>query len=171
MIIYLLTFPSGKSYVGQTILAIEDRLQQHRRMAKSGTFAVNAAWRKYGEPRVTILERVETREELDRQERFWIQELDTRAPNGYNLTKGGLGGSPNEGRTFSEEVRQNMSRGQTGRRHSEETKAKMRAAKLGKPRPAATVEKIRKQWTPERRAQQAEIMRRNNAKRNTHGSR
>ena len=105
MQIYQLTFPNGKSYVGQTIGTVAGRLKNHRR---DRSFVGNAL-RKHGEPEVTILHECNDRDELDEQEVFWIEKLGTLYPDGYNLEPGG--------RSFraTDESRARMSKAQSER--------------------------------------------------------
>ena len=61
---------------------------------------------------------------LDKRERFWIEELNTIAPNGYNLLPGGkqLFGEDNPfyGKTHTDETRKIISQKNTGRKATEE---------------------------------------------------
>jgi group I intron endonuclease len=87
---------NGKTYVGQSV-DIEERWKQHQWKAfncneLAYNSAIHAAFRKYGLDAFTY-EIVElcSPEELDEREKFWIQELDTISPNGYNILVGGQG--------------------------------------------------------------------------------
>lgn len=91
--IYQLLFPSGKSYVGQTIKKkVEARWRAHKtnsRFLKGSCRAVNAAIRKYGWKNVTkkVLAIVPD-EEIDDAEVKFIAKFNSYH-NGYNLTVGG----------------------------------------------------------------------------------
>ena len=91
--IYMLEFPSGKAYVGQTIRKrVTDRWRAHKNRArgnKGACRALNAAIRKYGWDNMVklVLEEVDD-DELNAKEREWIAKLDS-FKNGYNLTEGG----------------------------------------------------------------------------------
>jgi len=132
--IYVLLFPSGKKYVGQTIQTIEKRLAKHFTDVKRGcTLPIHNAMRGYGKEGMTI-EKVFTlrctQEYLDLVEVRAIKYYNTLAPNGYNLTEGGHGGAK------SEETKVKISaamKGRTGKCHSEESKAKISASKMGHP--------------------------------------
>lgn len=92
MLIYKLTFASGKSYIGQTVRSLKRRLNQHRRAALElgSELAVHHAWRKYGEPIAEVLaDAVESEDKLHELERAFIESLGTLSPHGYNLTVGG----------------------------------------------------------------------------------
>ena len=86
--IYLLTFPNGKGYVGQTVQNTAVRLTQHAKAAINGGQALYRAWRKHGAPTLTVLFECAA-SELDAAETTCISALRTFSPNGYNLTAGG----------------------------------------------------------------------------------
>jgi len=89
--IYCLTFPSGKSYVGITIHP-DLRFRQHQTRAEAGAmYAVNHAWRKYGDPEMKLLAEAPHYEAAFSLEKKYIRELKTKSPHGYNLTDGGEG--------------------------------------------------------------------------------
>lgn len=130
-----------KTYVGQTRRSIEERFKEHAR-AKS---YFGSAIRKCGRENFSlkILEECSTLEQLNEREKFWIITLNTKRPNGYNLTDGGRG---NCGYIPTAQARKNMSRGQkkrfenpdecekyrkmmTGRKDSEETRIKKSVAR------------------------------------------
>lgn len=78
----------GKIYIGQTTISVEKRFNQH---AKKITSAIGEAIQTYGKENfsVEILEECPTRKQLCTRERFWIRELSSKSPNGYNVTGGG----------------------------------------------------------------------------------
>src|SRR3990167_5180704 len=89
--LYMLTFTSGKSYIGQTVRKMKTRLTQHRYSAMHGDsqLPVHCAWRKYGEPKCSVLGNFETHDGLHQAEIDAISECGTLVPNGYNLHFGG----------------------------------------------------------------------------------
>ena len=88
-IIYKITSPSGKVYVGQTIRSFEKRMQEHKQESSSCT-TVSRAIQKYKEQmKCEIIEDNVPHEQLDEREIFWIKKLNSLAPNGYNCTTGG----------------------------------------------------------------------------------
>jgi group I intron endonuclease len=96
MIIYKITNKvNGKIYVGQSKKSIEDRFQRHIKAArKKCNRYLYDAMNHYGYDNF-IIEVIETdieKEQIDEREQFWIKELSTLMPNGYNMTKGGGGG-------------------------------------------------------------------------------
>lgn len=137
---------SGRQYVGQSI-DCADRFKSHTTPRK-GAAGIKGAIMKYGVEafKWQILEECK-REELNEREIYWIAQLGTLSPDGYNLTSGGGQGTSvsdetkakvsaaGKGRTFSEESKAKMSAAQKGRTvgpMSEESKAKISAAQKGR---------------------------------------
>lgn len=88
-IIYKILSPSGKVYVGQTIQKFNDRIRSHQRKGSECT-AISRAIQKYGdEMKYEIIEGNVPHEQLDEREIYWVKELNSLAPSGYNLTTGG----------------------------------------------------------------------------------
>jgi group I intron endonuclease len=125
---------NSKLYIGQA-RDPDKRKREHLR-GSSGCPYLKAAIGKYGKDNFdfVILENCSSQEELNTREQLWIQELNTLAPAGYNLTLGGEGmPSP------SEKTRVKLSKSKRGKNSpwwgkslSEEHKEKLRQAKLGK---------------------------------------
>jgi group I intron endonuclease len=84
-----------KIYVGQTRRGVTRRKLEHIKDSEKGSrHRLHTAMRKWGSNHFTIstIARVKTREESDREERFWIDTLHTNDPKiGYNMTLGGDG--------------------------------------------------------------------------------
>ena len=151
---------NGKGYVGQTRQKLNRRISGHKNSkVKRG---IDAAIDLYGFENFTVevLEICHV-ELLNEREIFFIRELNTKVPNGYNLTDGGDNNvnpsdetrakmsaakkgkpSPLKGKHLSDETRANISanhadasgenNGFYGKHHTEEARAKMSAAKKGK---------------------------------------
>ena len=158
-LIYRITSPSGKSYIGQTTQDFDERMKQHQNL--KGCNAIHNAIKKYGfhNMEVSILARNMTEYQLNKEEINLIKIYNTLSPHGYNLTTGGEGGSP------SDETRAKMSaiNSARGDNHSSkrlEVRAKMSAAQLGKSntkqhrRNISIAKKGKKiqRWTEERKA-------------------
>lgn len=96
-IIYKIIFPNGKAYIGKTTQeTLEMRLRQHQQEG-SRCRLLRYALRKYADQWTSkILSHHRTQDELDAAEIAAIAEHNTLAPNGYNLTTGGEGGTPSE---------------------------------------------------------------------------
>lgn len=88
-VLYKLDFPNGKSYIGITKRTLQRRLREH--FASSSKSLVSTAIRKYGKERVSvsILFECATYQSLRHLEMLIIRQLNTRSPNGYNLSDGG----------------------------------------------------------------------------------
>lgn len=107
-IIYKLTSPSGKSYIGQTIQDFEKRMYQHEYDAndvkRGNCKALYNAISHYGFDTFEKHILIECpNEDLDFYEILCIKEYNTLSPNGYNLDSGG-----NKGKIYSDESRTKM---------------------------------------------------------------
>ena len=141
-VIYKITcLVNGKLYVGQTRQKLSRRITEHKRDSSKGSIGLGAAIRKYGWENfsVEVIEECPV-DKLSEREIFWIAELNSRSPHGYNLTDGGEGlVNP------SEETRAKMSAHRPdvsgeknpryGKKCSPETRAKISSANRGKPSP------------------------------------
>ena len=119
---------TGKSYVGLSI-DIFKRWKEHSNFwqAKAKWSVIKQALHKHGLENFTftILEEC-SKEELNDREIHWIKELDTQAPNGYNMTAGG-GGCPDP----SAEVRAKLSKAAKERIVTDKTKQILSLAHQG----------------------------------------
>jgi group I intron endonuclease len=128
-IVYVHTAPNGKRYVGQTSRG-DSRWHDHVRQASLGSdTAFHRAIRKYGADAFTreVLERMTTEAGAKRAEQLWIARLETRVPQGYNLTDGG-DGRTGKGRVFSQAHREALARAHVGKTDSAETRLRKSAA-------------------------------------------
>jgi len=88
-IIYKITSPSGKAYVGQTMRSFETRVAEHKRDSSCCTL-IKRAIDKYGdEMNYELIEENVPQEQLDEREIYWISHFNSLAPDGYNCTTGG----------------------------------------------------------------------------------
>lgn len=122
-IVYKVTSPSGKVYIGITTQGFEKRKQEHVYAAMSGkrkgTF--QKAYIKYKDDLVwEIIDRASTEKELIELEKYYIQFFDSYE-KGYNLT---LGGESNFGWKPSEDTKRKISKSNKGQKRSDETKKK-----------------------------------------------
>ena len=125
----MLTSPSGKAYIGQTICPIEERLKKHQ-MPSSGCKAISRAIKKYGWENFKKEWYKCPDEDLNFDEELLVEKIGTLAPNGYNLKEGGGSkGKP------SEETKKKMSEAHTGNTHTKETKQKLSEAPSGEKNP------------------------------------
>lgn len=104
----MLTFPSNKSYIGQTVTSLNERFYSHVKASKEnkgGCHGVNHALRKYGADSVKKEILLEINNEmLDHYEVKFIEQYRTLVPFGYNIQKGGSNyiGSSQGRKTLSE---------------------------------------------------------------------
>ena len=107
-LIYRLSFPNGKSYIGQTVGFFEVRMTKHKSASKNrettGCRYLNAAIRKHGWQSVTkeILLYCDA-DQLDSFESKMIDTYNTLHPQGYNLLSGG-----NSNKTHSCDTKEKM---------------------------------------------------------------
>lgn len=129
---------NGKPYVGQTRQKLSQRIYGHK--SNKGKSAIDAAIAKYGWKNFTVeIIEVCPVESLNEKERYWIAKLNSKAPNGYNLTDGGDGCT---GYKHTAKSRAKISANhadvsgennpQYGKPLSEEQKAKISASEKGK---------------------------------------
>lgn len=98
---------NGKKYIGQSN-NIRCRMSNHfreLRRGKDSSQLLQRAWDKYGEESfsIYIVEEIQDIDSLYDREIYFIKELNTKSPNGYNLTEGGYGML---GYEFSEEQKE-----------------------------------------------------------------
>lgn len=135
-VIYLRTNTvNGKKYVGQAT-DLKARQRKWKANCQYAGKAIDAAKNKYGLEAFDfeILKECKD-EELNRWEMYYIKELNTKAPYGYNLTDGG---NATKGYTHTEETKKKMSKAKKGKepwckgKHlSEETRNKLSVSKKG----------------------------------------
>lgn len=158
-IIYLLTSPSGKQYVGQTIQELHKRVNGHVNSSNREDATINKAIRKYGigsfkkEIIITIqTDEVNIFNQLNKLEELFIKIYNTYK-RGYNSTTGGGSRKPTDevrkkqsishiGNKASEETKLKMSIKSKGRKHTEEAKEKLRQINLGKKHTKETLIKL-----------------------------
>ncbi len=130
---------SGKAYVGITVKSLRSRWSSHCLEAKrQSRWLLHKAIGKYGREAFTVeaLAQCADRQSLNEAEQFWIGELGTMSPAGYNMTLGGGGVS---GFKRSEEFKRQVGDRARGVKMSPEARAKMSAAKKGKRPPNAVI--------------------------------
>ena len=124
---------NNKTYVGQTISSIAHRWSSHKSASLSKKGILYSAIRKYGLDNffiecVEVLPEGSTIEDLHKREIFWIKELKSLKPNGYNIKPGGNGGGKH-----SKETKLKISEGHKGKILSEEHRVTLSNAHTGKP--------------------------------------
>lgn len=133
--VYLITCStSGKRYVGITGRTVSKRFKAHiYNGLNSREGALCAAIRKYGPESFSVKTLAEglSRDEACAQEALHIQRLNTKSPNGYNLTDGGDGVT---GYAPSPETRAKMSVAHTARQADPELRRRTSEALKGVPK-------------------------------------
>lgn len=162
---------TGKQYVGQTN-NLGRRIREHRR-ASPHCIALSSAVKKYGWSsfELSVLAYATLDRDVDSLEVQYICELNTLAPNGYNLVSGGRVNHQASSETLERRREASRITGFRGKKHTPETKLKISNALKGrdvsggaerlkaywaKPENAA---KRNAGWTPERRKKQGDVMR------------
>lgn len=146
MTVYKITnLINGKMYIGQTKGPLRVRWLQHCK-ARSHATAVRNAIQKYGQDNFTIAPIFETvcPVILSYKEIEFIKNLNSLAPNGYNLTEGGEGSKHSDStKKKLSEARKGALNPMFGKQLSAEHRAKISAALTGNKRPQAVKDKIR----------------------------
>lgn len=96
MIIYKATNKiNNKIYIGQTTKKLEDRMKSHLSKFKNSKTIFSKAINKHGFENFIfeIIDNANNKDELDEKEIYWIKELNSLTPNGYNICSGGQGTS------------------------------------------------------------------------------
>lgn len=149
-VIYCITnIINDKQYVGQAVVK-NKRWKDHKsslNVGKHNNAYLQSAYNKYGKENFiyTILEVIDGGvnliARLTEREQYWMNKLNTVAPNGYNLNP--TAGSA-IGFKHSEETKQRWSEQRKGQKRSEEAKANISAGhKKRKPVSDETREKLR----------------------------
>lgn len=148
-VIYCLTFPNNKTYVGQTIRTMHNRISQHCR--NSNCTKLKNAIKKYKTFSVSILSSNLDINQMNLFEQMFIKMLNSNGIDGYNLESGGMN------KTHSDESKRKMS--ESKKNISDETKRKMSESRKGKTHSDETKNKIsesQKNMTDETRRKMSE---------------
>lgn len=168
MVIYKITSPSGRIYIGQTV-NFKKRIASYKRLDCKKQKKLYASLTKYGWElhELKIIEECASIEEMNNKEIFWIAYYNS-CELGLNCNVGGQNKRhrpevveklriAGKGRKISEETREKLrealrkrvikdstrvklSAWQIGKKLSEETKEKIRAKMVGRPRTEAEIE-------------------------------
>jgi group I intron endonuclease len=131
--IYKISFPglTNKVYIGKTERRVRHRVACHRCHAYKGSpYPLHRAILKYGAEnmKVEVLAEEDDPVFLNFLEMHFIRELQTMAPKGYNLTKGG-DGAP--GLIWTPERRRIQSENTKGKKRTLEQRKRMSECRLG----------------------------------------
>ena len=166
---YLITcLVTGRDYVGITSRGMRKRWNEHLYSARKrpNAGAVNRAIAKYGHDQFTVSVICEAKSwtDLCAVEKILIDQYQTRAPNGYNLSDGGEGpfgvkrsaeaversASKHRGNPCHQNTRRAASEFHKGKPKSPEMRAKLVKARTGTRRSEGTKTKIAAYWAKRR---------------------
>lgn len=135
-VIYKLTSPNGKIYIGQTI-NFKKRFRKYKCGAFNGQIKLWNNCQKYNWNPIDYVYIIETCliDELDDREIYWIDKYDSYL-NGLNCN---LGGKTRKGFKHSEETKEKL----RGYKHTDESKEKIRLVNIGRIVSEETKEKLR----------------------------
>lgn len=126
---------NGKKYIGKSINILR-RVKSHindLKLNKSECSYLQSSWNKYGEDSFFVYSiEMCSKDNLSEREIFYIKHLNTKRPNGYNLTDGGDGIT---GFTPSAETIEKLSISHTGNKLTNKAKELLRIANLGDKNP------------------------------------
>jgi group I intron endonuclease len=119
-----------KSYIGITY-NFERRKHEHFNGLNKGCKVLYRSIKKYGKENfdMLIIDKTDSWKGAEDKEKYYIKKLNTKAPNGMNLTNGGEGV---QGAKFSDAVRKQMSIDRMGRKATKQAKINMSKAQRGK---------------------------------------
>jgi len=145
MIIYKITFPNGKIYIGQTILTLSERKYGHyHAIKKFPKIPIARAFKKFkGSETWEIIDMAKTLEELNAKETYWIKKLNSciyeKPSQGYNCNYGG------NSRQVLEVTKNKISKILKGHKLTPEQRERFletQRARVGKPRDPEIVSKV-----------------------------
>lgn len=119
---------NGKIYVGKHVTENENDTY-----FGSG-IVLKQSIKKYGinNFKKEVIEFCENDDHLNEKEIYWIKELNTICPNGYNINSGGKGGDNYTNNPNKEIIREKFKIQNIGKKASDETKLNMSIARQGK---------------------------------------
>lgn len=139
--LYKLDFANGKSYIGITTKSCQRRFGNHKDAARRGVaIPLYNAWRKHGEPVLTVLAVVEDKDLAETEIRA-IKAFGTMIPDGYNTLEGGQVSPMNNEASrekiaaaqkaiwANQEYREKVLSARTGKKRSEESRKRMSDSK------------------------------------------
>jgi len=137
MIIYKATNNiTGKCYIGQTINSLDKRIKGHLKESKEENnrpFLMSLQKHGLDNFLFEIIDYANNLDELNDKEIYWINELNTVSPNGYNLTCGGQGKKMKTTEEFGKIVSEGLKKSEKWQatKNSEEYINKMKKSFIG----------------------------------------
>jgi len=141
-IVYKITnLINNKSYIGITS-NIGKRIHQHFSLTKKRykSHLYNSI-NKHGckNFKIDSIDFAFSRQEVFKKEKYWIKELNTKNPSGYNLTNGGDG---IVGYKHTQETKDKIAEARKGKRATQKTKDKIRKKAIGRKASKETIKKL-----------------------------
>ena len=129
---------NGKIYIGQE--------KKYKDKYLGSGIHIKRAVKKYGKEnfKKEIIEYCISIEELNEKEKYWINLLNSKEPNGYNIIDGGIGGPNFRGHKHSDESKKKMSISRKGQKRSEAFKRHLSEIRKGITRSQETKDKLSK---------------------------
>ncbi len=131
--VYMIIFPSGKKYIGQTTRNVKKRFNEHIKCTGSCVLLENAI-KKYGTNNIILETLLEiNNDQLNYYESKFIELFDTIEPNGYNIRSGGSKGIHSiESRERMRQKKLGVNNHNYGKPRTANTKLAISCAKSGK---------------------------------------
>lgn len=125
---------NGKTYIGQR--KFNGEWYEDKYMGSGKKLASAKKHYGIGSFEKFLVQYCNSKDELNKQEIFWISEYRKRGKAEYNIANGGDGGcvlgfAPNKNKPHSEETKRKISEKTRGKKRSEETKKKISLAHKG----------------------------------------
>lgn len=133
----------GKYYIGQTVKKLEERWREHQNTSSCCRY-LKAAIRAHGKENfeTIVIAHCSSEVEMNHREAYYIKLFNSLAPNGYNLTKGGVRSEWSEvSRRKSSETHKRLA---ANNQNKGNFKKGQKATNLGVPHTAAAKVKISK---------------------------
>lgn len=124
-LIYLILFPNGKAYIGQTKQKLATRIRHHCSPSQTGCSKLKRAMSKYRSFDVSVLSSNLSIEQMNVYEQFFIKTFDS-VKCGYNLDSGG------KNKLLSQETKDKISKANKGKKISEAHKKAISIAQKNK---------------------------------------
>jgi group I intron endonuclease len=145
---------TNKKYIGKTVDP-KRRWKMHQNCV-GGCTALHNSIKKYGKENFAfeIIEKYESEIDAYKNEAIVINKLNTKIPNGYNITDGGIGFVGNK---KTKEHIEKVANAHRGMKRSEETKKRISESKLGKKNPHA-IKALEKAWISLKNKQKVKVL-------------
>lgn len=155
----ILNLATNKFYIGSSYRILK-RWKDHNLFLSNNKHPnkyLQASYNKYGKDNFEfIIVEICSKEKLLEREQYWIDNLNSIAPNGYNanpIAGSRLGAKHSEetlaklrAKIISDKHKEQISVATKGRKHKEETKLKIKLGNLGKKNTEQAKQNMRQAW-------------------------